>query len=169
MSDWGITTKVPADVVLAEGIALCGRPAPATRATTYPPGPETPLEMLNRSDAFFALTIDGRWRDVRARRRRWWWSSCRDRPRCSDPDRASAARHVELEVVLHGGAEYRGRADLRAATRRAAARLDYLNGAGAFFALWQRRRDLVHQQVACPARSVPSTETAVARLDRLIK
>ena len=34
MSDWGITTQ-------------------------YPPGPETPLEMLDRADAFFALTLAG--------------------------------------------------------------------------------------------------------------
>ena len=56
MSDWGITTKVPAEVVLAEGIALAGDLHLYAR-TTYPPGPETPLEMLNRPDTFFALTV----------------------------------------------------------------------------------------------------------------
>ena len=45
MNDWGFTNKVPAEVVLAEGIVLRGdlhlfaRPA-------YPPGPETPLDPL---------------------------------------------------------------------------------------------------------------------------
>ena len=58
MSDWGITTKVPAEVVLAEGITLAGDLHLYARAT-YPPGPETPLEMLNRADGFFALTLEG--------------------------------------------------------------------------------------------------------------
>ena len=58
MSDWGITTKVPAEVMLVEGIVLSGDLHLYARPT-YPPGPETPLEMLNREDAFFALTSDG--------------------------------------------------------------------------------------------------------------
>ena len=44
MSDWGITTKMPAEVVLAEGISLSGDLHLYAR-TTYPPGPETPLEI----------------------------------------------------------------------------------------------------------------------------
>ena len=53
MSDWGITTKVPAEVVLMEGPVLEGDLHLYARPT-YPPGPETPLEMLNRADVFFA-------------------------------------------------------------------------------------------------------------------
>ena len=64
MSEWGITTKVPAEVVLVEGIVLAGDLHLYARPT-YPPGPETPLEMLNRADVFFALTLR-RWRHVRA-------------------------------------------------------------------------------------------------------
>ena len=55
MNDWGTTTKVPAEVVLAEGIVLAGDVHLYARPT-YPPGPETVLEMLNRGDVFFALT-----------------------------------------------------------------------------------------------------------------
>jgi hypothetical protein len=51
-----------------------------------------------------------------------------------DPDRASAARQIELEVVVQGGAEYRGRAAIELHPSRSRS-LDYLNGAGQFFAL----------------------------------
>ncbi len=41
---------------MAEGVILEGELHLLTRLA-YPPGPETPLEMLNRGDAFFALTV----------------------------------------------------------------------------------------------------------------
>ena len=54
MSDWGIDQPGARRVVLAEGVVLAGD-LHLTPAPTYPPGPETPLEMLNRADPFFAL------------------------------------------------------------------------------------------------------------------
>lgn len=131
MSDWGITTKVPAEVVLAEGIMLAGDLHLYAR-TTYPPGPETPLEMLNREDAFFALTLDGGVTFIP--KTQVIVVSCRDQARLLDPERASAARQIELEVVMQGGTEYRGRAVLELPPSRSRS-LDYLNGAGVFFAL----------------------------------
>jgi hypothetical protein len=132
MSDWGITTKVPAEVVLAEGIALSGDLHLYAR-TTYPPGPETPLEMLNRADSFFALTIDGGGVTF-VPKSQVVVVSCAGAGPVLDPDRASAARQVELQVVVQGGAEYRGRASLELHPSRSRS-LDYLNGAGLFFAL----------------------------------
>jgi hypothetical protein len=131
MSDWGITTKVPAEVVLAEGIVLAGDLHLYAR-TTYPPGPETPLEMLNREDAFFALTLDGSVTFIP--KTQVIVVSCRDQARLLDPERTSAARQIELEVVMQGGTEYRGRAVLELPPSRSRS-LDYLNGAGVFFAL----------------------------------
>jgi hypothetical protein len=52
-----------------------------------------------------------------------------------DPDRVTAAKHVELEVILPGGMEYRGHATVEMPPGRRRA-LDYMNGAGDFFALW---------------------------------
>jgi hypothetical protein len=132
MSDWGITTKVPAEVVLAEGITLVGDLHLYAR-TTYPPGPETPLEMLNREDLFFALTLDGGGVAF-VPKTQVAVVSCRDQPRLLDPDRASAARQIELEVVVQGGTEYRGQAALELPPARSRS-LDYLNGPGVFFAL----------------------------------
>jgi len=130
MSDWGITTRVPAEVVLVEGITLSGDLHLYAR-TTYPPGPETPLEMLNRSDAFFALTLVGGVTFLP--KSQVVVVTCRP-PAPFDPDRASAAKLVELEVVMQGGAEFRGRATVELPPARGRA-LDYLNGPGIFFAL----------------------------------
>ena len=133
MNDWGFTNKVPAEIVLAEGIVLRGdlhllaRPA-------YPPGPETPLEMLCRGDAFFALTLSAGGVAF-VPKAQTAVVGCRDQAALIDPDRASAARLIGLEVVLHGGAEYRGHASFELPPSRGRA-LDYLNGSGAFFSLW---------------------------------
>lgn len=131
MSDWGVTTRVPAEVVLVEGIALSGDLHLYAR-TTYPPGPETPLEMLNREDAFFALTLVGG--VMFLPKSQVAVVTCRQAPPPLDPDRVSAARLVELEVVMQGGAEFRGRATIELPPARGRA-LDYLNGPGVFFAL----------------------------------
>jgi hypothetical protein len=134
MNDWGSTNRVPALVALVEGVAIEGDLHLLSRPA-YPPGPETPLEMLNRPDAFFALTLGGggvaffpKSQVVEV--------SCRGEvPLFSDPERESAAKHVEMEVVLPGGSEYRGRATLELPPNRSRA-LDFLNGPGSFFALW---------------------------------
>ncbi len=131
MSDWGITTKVPAEVVLAEGIVLAGELHLYARPA-YPPGPETVLEMLNREETFFALTLDGRVTFIP--KAQVVVVSCRNQATLADPDRVSAARHIELEVVVQGGAEYRGRAAFELPPSRSRA-LDYLNGAGVFFGI----------------------------------
>jgi hypothetical protein len=132
MSDWGITTKVPAEVVLAEGIVLAGALHLYARPT-YPPGPETALEMLNRPDAFFALTLDAGGVTF-IPKTQVVVVTCRDQAPLTDPDRVSAARLIELEVVVQGGAEYRGRAVLELPPSRGRT-LDYLNGPGVFFAI----------------------------------
>jgi hypothetical protein len=132
MSDWGSTNRVPARVSLAEGIVLEGELHLLTRPA-YPPGPESPLEMLNRSDAFFALTLPAGGVTF-VPKAQVSVVSCRyDTP--TDPDRVSAAKLIGLEVVLRGGEEYHGRATLELPPSRARA-LDYVNGPGGFFALW---------------------------------
>ena len=131
MSDWGITTKVPAEVLLAEGLALAGDLHLYARPT-YPPGPETPLEMLNRRDVFFALTLNGGVTFVN--KAQVVVVTCRGQSRMSDPDRLTAARRIELEVVTQPGAEFRGQvvAELPPSRGRT---LDFLNGPDAFFEL----------------------------------
>ena len=132
-SEWGTTRRLPAQVVFADEVHLGGDLHLLAR-TTYPPGPETPLEMLNRPEVFFALTLaDGGVSFIA--KAQVVVVSCHDPLAVPDPDRASVARDVELVVELHGGAEYRGHAIFELPPFRARA-LDYVNGPGDFFALW---------------------------------
>jgi hypothetical protein len=133
MSDWGTTIRVPAEATLAEGIVIRGDLHVLAR-DTYPPGPETPLEMLNRPEVFFALTLaDGSVTFMP--KAQVAVVACHDQAPLADPDRVTAARLVMLEVVLHGGAEYRGRSTFELPANRARA-LDYVNAPGGFFSLW---------------------------------
>lgn len=133
MSDWGATTRVPALVALSEGFVLEGELHLLTRFA-YPPGPETPLEMLNRDDPFFALTLPGG-EVTFVCKAQVSVVDCREPPALTDPDRLSAAKLLGLEVVIDGGAEYRGRATVELPPGRARA-LDYVNAPGAFFTLF---------------------------------
>lgn len=133
MSIWGTTNKVPAEALLAEGIVVKGDLHVLAR-DTYPPGPETPLEMLNRPETFFALTLsDGGVTFMP--KAQVAVVSCHDQTPLSDPDRVSAAKFVVLEVMMHGGAEYVGRSTFELPANRARA-LDYVNAPGGFFSLW---------------------------------
>jgi hypothetical protein len=133
MSDWGSTNRVPALVALTEGTTLEGELHLLTRPA-YPPGPESPLDMLNRPDPFFALTLAGG-SVTFVSKAQVSVIACREQPPLTDPDRINAAKLVSLEVVLHGGAEYRGRATVELPPGRARA-LDYVNAPGGFFTLF---------------------------------
>jgi hypothetical protein len=133
MSDWGATQRVPAEVVLAGGAVLGGDLHLATRLT-YPADIESPLEMLNRTDPFFALTLhEGGVAFVS--KAQVVVVSCRDQNSSSDPARASAAKLVALDVELTNGTQFRGRSSFELPPSRARA-LDYVNVAGGFFTLW---------------------------------
>ena len=133
MSDWGSTNRVPALVALGQGVLIEGELHLLTRPA-YPPGPETPLEMLNRPDPFFALTLPGGQVTFVAKAQ-VSVIDCREPPALEDPERLSAAKLLALEVVLDGGTEYRGRATVELPPGRARA-LDYVNAPGTFFTLF---------------------------------
>jgi hypothetical protein len=133
MSDWGSTNRVAALVALADGERIEGELHLLTRPA-YPPGPESPLEMLNRPDPFFALTLaDGA--VIFISKTQVNVIDCREQPPLTDPDRISAAKLVGLEVLLQGGARYQGRATVELPPGRSRA-LDYVNGPGAFFTIF---------------------------------
>jgi hypothetical protein len=133
MNDWGVTQRVTAEVVLADGVVLEGDLHLASR-TAYPLDTESPLEMLNRAEPFFALTIrEGEVAFVS--KAQVAMVSCRDQAPLNDPARISAARLVALEVALTTGAEYRGRSTFELPPSRARA-LDYVNASGSFFTVW---------------------------------
>ena len=90
MSDWGATQRVAAEVVLADGVVLEGDLHLAT-STAYHPETESPLEMLNRPEPFFALTLQ-QGEVAFVSKAQVAVVSCRDQLPLSDPARASAAR-----------------------------------------------------------------------------
>jgi hypothetical protein len=132
MSDWGATQRVAARVVLAEGVVLAGDLHLLAR-TTYPTDSESPLEMLNRDDPFFALTLAGGGVAF-VSKAQVAVVSCPNVAPLDDPDRASAAKLVALAVELTDGVEYRGRSSFELPPNRARA-LDNVKGAGRFFIL----------------------------------
>jgi hypothetical protein len=132
MSEWGATQRIAARVVLAEGVVLAGELHLLARAT-HPSDTESPLEMLNRDDPFFALSLnEGGVAFVS--KAQVAVVSCQNIESLDDPDRASAAKLVGLSVELTDGVEYRGRSSFELPPNRSRA-LDYVNGAGRFFTL----------------------------------
>lgn len=132
MSDWGATQRVSARVVLAQGVVVAGELHLLAR-TTYPADSESPLEMLNRDDPFFALTLpDGGVTFVSKAQAAV--VACPNLAPADDPERTSAARLVALAVELADGVEYRGHSSFELPPSRARA-LDYLNAPGRFFTL----------------------------------
>ncbi|HEX6670321.1 MAG TPA: hypothetical protein VF061_12210 [Gemmatimonadales bacterium] len=135
MSDWGSTNRLPARVALVDGVVLDGDLHLLTRpAYPQPGGSETPLEMLNRPDPFFALTLSEG--DVAlVPKARVLEITCQEDVPPPDPDRVTAAKVVDLEVVLPDGARHQGVVTLELPPGRRRT-LDFLNGEGVFFALW---------------------------------
>lgn len=132
MSDWGATQQVAARIVLGEGVVLAGHLHLLARATS-PTETESPLEMLNREEPFFALTLnEGGVAFIS--KAQVAVVSCQELAPVEDPDRLSAAKLVELSVELTDGVEYRGRSSFELPPSRSRA-LDYVNGPGRFFTL----------------------------------
>jgi len=93
---------------------------------------ETPLELLNREDRFFSLTVAGG--SVVFLAKAQVAVLAYQGPASNDPDRESAALHIGLEVIMIGGDEYRGFAATELPPNRSRAS-DYLNAPETFFSL----------------------------------
>lgn len=133
VSDWGATQRVPAEVVLAKGGVLVGDLHLLAR-TAFPLDPESPLDMLNRGEPFFALTL-AEGGAVFVSKTQVSILCCWGQSPLRDPDRATAAKLVALEVELADGTRYQGRSTFELPPSRSRA-LDYVNGPGLFFVLW---------------------------------
>ena len=132
MSDWASTERITADISLAEQARLHGELHVQGRVAHHD-GPETPLEMLNRPDAFFPVTVD-QGKIAFVAKSQVAVVACAPEVGFSDPERASAAKTIALEIVMADGDEFRGWATLELPPTRART-LDYLNAPGQFFSL----------------------------------
>lgn len=132
MSEWAATRRVPATVRLGDGVTLEGELHVQARVAHHD-GPEMPIEMLNRVESFFPLSLpDGGVAFVSKAQAAV--VTCPPEAAQPDPDRASAAKRVDLHVILAGGDEVAGWASLELPPTRARS-LDYLNAPDRFFAL----------------------------------
>jgi hypothetical protein len=132
MSEWGATERVTAEVLLAEGATVRGDLHLQSRVA-HREGGETPLELLNRPDQFFAL-VPAEGGVCFLAKPQVAMVTCAPIPESTDPDRLSAARRVRLAVTLVGGAEISGWAALELPPTRGRT-LDFLNASDRFFML----------------------------------
>jgi hypothetical protein len=133
MGDWASTERISADISLADQARLSGELHVQGRVAHHD-GPETPLEMLNRPDAFFPVTLE-QGKVAFLAKAQVSVVACPPNLGPSDPERVSAAKTIALEIVMAGGEEFRGWATLELPPTRART-LDYLNAPGQFFSLF---------------------------------
>jgi hypothetical protein len=128
-------TQATARVLLTQGVSQPGTVYLLDRVPHHD-GPETPLEMLNRDDAFFPFRPDdGDGVLLLAKAHTVTVSLDRQAP-ISDPARLSAATQTGLELVLAGGSTLGGWASYELPEGHTRL-LDYLNASQApFFAIW---------------------------------
>ncbi len=132
MSDWAATERLRAKITLAEGLTILGEVHLQPRVA-WRDGPETPLELLNRAERFFPVTLASG-EVVFVAKVQVSTLGYQEELTPPDPAREHAARHIRLEVMMVGGGEYRGMACSELPPNRARA-LDFLNQDEPFFAL----------------------------------
>ncbi|HKE92160.1 MAG TPA: hypothetical protein VKB45_17635 [Gemmatimonadales bacterium] len=121
--------SLPARVTLTAGKPRMGTIFVGARVPQHD-GPETPLEMLNRPETFFPFRPnDG---EILLVAKGQTVALTIDQGPIIDPDRLSAAKQVELELVFANGSTMFGRAAVELPEQHSRA-LDYLNSTSAPF------------------------------------
>ncbi len=130
-TDWASTRRLGVRITLAEGMMIVGdvhlQPRVAWRE-----GPETVLELLNREDNFFIVSLPGG--DVAFVAKEQVAMVAYRVPTDEDAVRHNAARTINLEVMLVGGGEYRGVVECELPPTRSRP-IDFLNLPERFFEL----------------------------------
>ena len=132
MTDWASTQRLPVRVTLAEGLVIQGE-AHLQPRVAWRDGPETPIEMLNREDAFFAMNLS-HGEVVFVAKAQVAAFAFQPVQVPDDPERQTVARMLPLEIMMVGGAEHRGVAMSEMPPTRSRA-LDFLNAPERFFLL----------------------------------
>jgi hypothetical protein len=130
-TQWAATERLQVRVVMVEGMSTDGDLHLQPRTALHE-SPETPLELLNREENFFPLSLPSG--EVVFLAKAQVAALAYQGPRSHDPERESAALHIGLEVIMSGGDEYRGFAATELPPNRSRAS-DYLNAPERFFSL----------------------------------
>ncbi len=130
MTEWASTDRVPGVVILAGGQNLEGDLHLQVSTATHPHG-ETPLEMLNRGDPFFPITISDA--DVRLISKDQV-AAVSFGGNAPEPVPLPTTEPIGIEVEMADDTEYRGQVhiELRPPSTRG---LDLMNQPERFFAL----------------------------------
>ena len=128
--DWGDTVRIKAEVQATGGRIFSGFLHLLPFASIHL-GPETPEDVLNRDEAFFALT-DQQEHTIFIAKAQVLAVVVEYSNR--DPDRIHAARTIGLKVELSDGSEYTGTVSSELPPTRTRA-IDFLNHGTGFFAL----------------------------------
>jgi hypothetical protein len=128
--DWGDTVRIKAEVQATGGRIFSGFLHLLPFASIHL-GPETPEDVLNRDEAFFALT-DQQEHTIFIAKAQVLAVAVEHTTR--DPDRLHAARTIGLKVELSDGSEYTGTVSSELPPTRTRA-IDFLNHGAGFFAL----------------------------------
>jgi hypothetical protein len=128
--DWGDTVRIKAEVQATGGRTFSGFLHLLPFASIHL-GPETPEDVLNRDEAFFALT-DQQEHTIFIAKAQVLAVVADQATR--DPDRIHAARTIGLKVELSDGSEYTGTVSSELPPTRTRA-IDFLNHGAGFFAL----------------------------------
>ncbi len=133
MSDWLSTRRHRVAVHLTDRRLLTGdiHLQPVAR---HHSGPETATDLLNREEMFFALMLEGE-QPMFVAKGQVLYVELPSESAFDDPDRASAARRIELEIELADGSAFEGIVMIELPPDRLRA-LDFLNSSPAFFPLW---------------------------------
>jgi hypothetical protein len=129
--DWGDTVRIKAEVQATGGRTFSGFLHLLPFASIHL-GPETPEDVLNRDEAFFALT-DRQEHTIFIAKAQVLTVVVDQTTR--DPDRLHAARTIGLKVELSDGSEYTGTVSSELPPTRTRA-IDFLNHGAGFFALY---------------------------------
>lgn len=132
MADWATTNRIAVRVTLAEGLVIQGD-AHLQPRVAWRDGPETPVEMLNRADAFFAVSLP-QGDIVFVAKDQVAAVNYAEVNTEDDPERKTVARMLPLEVMMVGGIELRGIAVSELPPTRARP-IDFLNEPERFFPL----------------------------------
>ncbi len=133
MSEWLSTRRERVDAHLTDRRVLSGEIHLQMLARLHS-GPETPSDFLNRDEPFFVLSLEDE-QPVFVSKAQVLYLKLPPQPAIEDPDRAVAARRIELEVELSDGTLLEGIVMMELPPDRLRA-LDFLNAAPPFFPLW---------------------------------
>lgn len=133
MTAWGTTERLRVEVHLANRRVLPGDVHIQSGTRTHG-GLETPSEMLNRPERFFALILETG-QPLFIAKQHVLYLQLPPQPAIDDPDRALVAHRFELELELSDGSLHEGVVMSELPPERPRA-LDFLNATEAFFPLW---------------------------------